>query len=244
MAITRKDFWQHFGQGRFTKADLWKAFGYNDHPGFPTDDFMSGLDLEARDYIVTATGPRGSTGWRLSDIAVVDLMAEEQQAQRRHETFQALVQTTSLPYGQLSYAQYAQTIQWRLKLPFFSRVKEWKSRAKLHQSTNVGWELAPGEIAPFTQPAAFYLCEPLRSGFHAVSIYERRILEHFVSEGTQHFGTREEIFDMVGIGTMEMIRNHLDDDGELLESVLLGNLINFVTSQIAQQAIGKRQYRH
>lgn len=118
MAITRKDFWQHFGQDRFTKADLWKAFGYNDHPGFPTDDFIARLDLEARPYIEPAAGPRGGHGWRLTAQAVDECTSEATKAQRRHDAFHALAQAIPVAYGELWYLQGTQMIHWRLKLPY------------------------------------------------------------------------------------------------------------------------------
>lgn len=124
MAITLNDFFQHFGRDRFTKADLWSAFGHNSGPGFPTDDFMAMLALDARDYIEQAPGPRGGEGWRLTSQAVSDCTASERKAHRQLEAIRTLVDATTVPYGELRYLEYAQAIEWRLRLPFdFSRYR-------------------------------------------------------------------------------------------------------------------------
>lgn len=124
MAITLNDFFQHFGRDRFTKADLWSAFGHNSGPGFPTDDFMAMLALDARDYIEKAPGPRGGEGWRLTAQAVSGCDAAERKAKRQLDAIRALVEATTVPYGELRYLEYAQAIEWRLRLPFdFSRYR-------------------------------------------------------------------------------------------------------------------------
>lgn len=82
------------------------------------EDFIDDLDLGGRDYLVPAPGPRGGQGWRLSDDAVQELQRLEEKEDRRRQSIEALVDATSVKYGELRYHQGPQRIVWRLALPY------------------------------------------------------------------------------------------------------------------------------
>lgn len=118
MPASIDDFWRNFGCNRFTKSDLWKAFGYNVSPGFPTQSFLQGLYLEERDYVIAAPGPRGGEGWKLSDECILLCLKKDKAEKLHHEKLSALVESKKIRYGKLIYNIQLCEIFWQFKLPY------------------------------------------------------------------------------------------------------------------------------
>lgn len=111
MAVTAEKlkYWGAFGETRFTKSDLWRQFGDNMFPGFPTPEFMARLHLDDLDWIEDAPGPRGGEGWKLVETVVAELKKHEQKKAAQEASANEVMERVVVAFGsmrvQLSYQQ-------------------------------------------------------------------------------------------------------------------------------------------
>jgi hypothetical protein len=124
------------------------------------------------------------------------------------------------------------------------QLTQWKARASLISKANIiGWDVTKEDLAGVDRPCCFYICEPLQSGHASAGVFERARLEKLVATGTKDFGSKSKIFNVVSACTMDMIINESEDDDQL-DSVIIGNLINFAGTHTAELAIKNEEYNH
>lgn len=95
-----KVFWKAFGDKRFTKADLWRAFGNNHFPGFPTPEWLTRIGVGRVAWIEEAPGPRGGQGWKLSADTVTAMTVAEAKACTRATRLADLLGSVTPRLGQ------------------------------------------------------------------------------------------------------------------------------------------------
>lgn len=99
--LNQLEFWRAFGDKRFTKADLWRAFGRNESSVFPTPEFVARFHLNDCDWIDEAPGPRGGEGWKINDSVVAEIAKQEQKKARRRAASEDVLKQVVVVLGSL-----------------------------------------------------------------------------------------------------------------------------------------------
>lgn len=126
------------------------------------------------------------------------------------------------------------------------KLEQWKMRAQISTvATSLGWDVKKMDLADIKEPAMFYICEPLQTGFNSISAFNYRDLVKLVKEGTKKYASSKVIFDHVATLTMEVINDNKSGDSELMRLMFFGNLLNYASTKTAEAVIkSKDMFRH
>lgn len=101
MRYTLDDFWKVFGDKRFTKVDLWGAFGHQAHPGFPTAEWLTRIGIGKVPWLETDPGPRGGDGYRINANAIRLMQAKDAKRRDREVRLLVICEAVKVPFGRL-----------------------------------------------------------------------------------------------------------------------------------------------
>ena len=123
-------------------------------------------------------------------------------------------------------------------------IQQWKAQAGISCGTiREGWDVAADDLVAIDRPLTFYFCEPLKSRFAALAIFNRDGFENLVASGIEKYGTSEEIFAAVTAVTDELIENPTAVSPELLDAVVTGNLMISSVGPRASEVVQEKTFR-
>lgn len=125
-------------------------------------------------------------------------------------------------------------------------LEQWRQRDSLvKQAAAAGWQVNPGDLGDLADPIAFYLAEPLQSQFAAISMFRFSDLVDLATNGTDRFGSPQDIWESAGRLTDHLLSEGPAVDPLDLRVMMLANFINFSTTQTARLvAESTEPYRH
>ena len=98
-----QDYWDCFVDKRFTRADLWREFGFKFATAFPPKTLVEDLAIAEKDWIEPSKGPRGGEGWKLTDAAIAKLQAAEAKEQKDRSAVAAVIASVKPNLGNLQH---------------------------------------------------------------------------------------------------------------------------------------------
>jgi hypothetical protein len=115
----------------------------------------------------------------------------------------------------------------------------WNRREELAQiSHNEGWNVDIAALGHVKTPAAFYIFEPLKSGFRAIGVLDRTSFQRVIDNSVTDQKTNEKFIESFTELTGLFFSN-IGDNKESLSLLIEAHAINFSKTQTAKVAMAQ-----